>query len=130
MESIELTDKDDFGDGCHMASTEPFFYDSAYKLVKKEYACQWEMHHSKEWCTYNEMPRYSSKEPPIKWECSSECKILSDSDVCKIIDLDIVFAGGVWTQDRYVSGTHGNLLTMPSNHAHRFHPLSTIVIHT
>ena len=32
----------------------------------------------------------------MKWECSSECKILSDSDVCKIIDLDIYFAGGAW----------------------------------
>ena len=38
MQSMDLTDKNDFGDGCHMASTEPFFYDSAYKLVKKEYA--------------------------------------------------------------------------------------------
>ena len=37
VQSMELTDKNDFGDGCHMASTEPFFYDSAYKLVKKEY---------------------------------------------------------------------------------------------
>ena len=33
----------------------------------------------------------------MKWECSSECKILSDSDVCTIIDLDIVFASGVTT---------------------------------
>ena len=32
----------------------------------------------------------------MKWECSTECKILSDSDVCTIIDLDIVFAGGAW----------------------------------
>ena len=32
----------------------------------------------------------------MKWECSSECKILSDSDVCTIIDLGIVFAGGAW----------------------------------
>ena len=30
----------------------------------------------------------------MKWECSSECTILSDSDVCTIIDLDIFFAGG------------------------------------
>ena len=35
VQSMELTDKNDFGDGCHMTSTEPFFYDSAYKLVKK-----------------------------------------------------------------------------------------------
>ena len=34
---MELTDKNEFGDGCHMTSTEPFFYDSANKLVKKEY---------------------------------------------------------------------------------------------
>ena len=38
VQSMELTDTNDFSDGCHMASTEPFFYDSAYKLVKREYA--------------------------------------------------------------------------------------------
>ena len=38
VQSMELTDKNDFSDGCHMASTEPFFYDFAYKLVKREYA--------------------------------------------------------------------------------------------
>ena len=32
----------------------------------------------------------------MKWECSTECKILSDSNVCTIVDLDIVFAGGAW----------------------------------
>ena len=32
----------------------------------------------------------------MKWDCSSECKILSDSNVCTIIDLDILFAGGAW----------------------------------
>ena len=37
VQSMELTDKNDFGDACHIRSTEPFFYDSAYKLVKKEY---------------------------------------------------------------------------------------------
>ena len=47
-------------------------------------------------CTSDEIPRYSAKNPPIKWECSSEYKILSHSDVCTIIDLDIVFAGGAW----------------------------------
>ena len=35
---MELTDKKNFGDGCHMTCTEPFFYDSANELVKKEYA--------------------------------------------------------------------------------------------
>ena len=66
------------------------------KIVCVANRYQWEMHHSKEWCTSDEITRYSAKEPPMKWECSSECKILSDSDVCTIIDLDIVFAGGAW----------------------------------
>ena len=41
VQSMELTDKKDFGDGCHMASTEPFFYDSAYKFVKNSIRCQY-----------------------------------------------------------------------------------------
>ena len=87
---MELTDKNDFGDGCHMTSTEPFFYDSAYKLVKKEYALPID--------TNGRIIRAKNgaKKPPMKWECSSECKILSDRNVCTIIDLEIVFAGGAW----------------------------------
>ena len=87
---MELTDKDDVGDSCHMASTEPFFDDFAYELVKKEYALPIDTNGR---CitakngTSDEIPRYSAKEPPMKWEYSSECKILSDSDVCTIIDL-------------------------------------------
>ena len=29
VQGMELTDKNHFSDGCHMANTEPFFYDSA-----------------------------------------------------------------------------------------------------
>ena len=95
VQSMELTDKNEFGEGCHKASTEPFFYDSAYKLVKKEYALPIDTNGrcitAKNVCTSDEIPRYSAKEPPMKWECSSECKILSDSDVCTIIDLAAAF---------------------------------------
>ena len=38
VQSMELTDKNDFSEGCHMASTELFLYDFAYKLVKREHA--------------------------------------------------------------------------------------------
>ena len=53
VQSMDLTDKNDFGDSCHMASTEPFFYDSAYIQACQKRVCdanryQWEMHHSKE----------------------------------------------------------------------------------
>ena len=69
-------------------------------LSKKSMRCQYLYTNgkcitAKNVCTSDEIPRYSAKEPPMKWECSSECKILSDSNVCTIIDLDIVFACGV-----------------------------------
>ena len=92
---MELTDKNDFCDGCHMASTEPSFYDSTYKLVKKEYALPIDTNGryitAKIVCTSDEIPRYSAKDPRTKWECSNECKILSDSDACIIIDLAAAF---------------------------------------
>ena len=91
VQSMELTDKNDFGEGCHMASTEPFFYDSAYKLVKREYALPIDTNGrgviaKKVVCTFGDIPRYSAKEPPMKWECSSECKIITDAEVCTIIN--------------------------------------------
>ena len=101
---MELTDKNDFGDGCHMTSTEPFFYNSEFKLVSKVYALPIDTNGrcitSKNVCTSDKILRYSSKKPPMKWESSSECKILSDSNVCTIIDVDIVFAGGAWIKKR------------------------------
>ena len=96
VQSMELTDKNDFGEGCHMASTEPFFYDSAYKLVKRECALPIDTNGrcviaKKVVCTFGDIPRYSAKEPPMKWECSSECKIITDAEVCTIIDLAAAF---------------------------------------
>ena len=94
-----LTDQNDFGDGFHMASTEPFhmastepfFYDSTYKLVKKKKALPIDTN-GRCITAKNVIQLRASYE----MECSSECKILSDSDVCTIIDFDIIFAGGAW----------------------------------
>ena len=38
IQGMIIGEKKDFGVGCHMASTEPFFYDTAYKHVKKDCA--------------------------------------------------------------------------------------------
>ena len=87
VQTMELTDKNDFGAGCHMASTEPFFYDSAYKLVKREYALPIDTNGrcviANKVCTSGETQRNSAKEPPMKWECSSECKILNNAEVSR-----------------------------------------------
>ena len=71
------------------------FYDSAYKLVKREYALPIDTYGrcviANKVCTSGETQRNSAKETPMKWKCSSECKILSDEEVCMIIDLAAAF---------------------------------------
>ena len=38
IKSLKIDGKEDFGKGCHTASTELYYYDTAYKLVKRDYA--------------------------------------------------------------------------------------------
>ena len=35
VKTMQIKGAEDFGDGCHTASIEPYFYDSAYKPVKR-----------------------------------------------------------------------------------------------
>ena len=39
VQSMQIKGAEDFGEGCHTALTEPYFYDSAYEHVKRDYAC-------------------------------------------------------------------------------------------
>ena len=34
---MQIKGAEDFGEGCHAAFTEPYFYDSAYEPVKRDY---------------------------------------------------------------------------------------------
>ena len=36
IKSLTLRGKGDFGEGCHSASTEPYFYEAAYQPVQKD----------------------------------------------------------------------------------------------
>ena len=38
IQSLQIKGKNDFGESGHTASTEPYFYDSAYQLVKRPHA--------------------------------------------------------------------------------------------
>ncbi len=38
IKSIQIKGSEDFGLGCHTASSEPYFYDSAYQPVKRDSA--------------------------------------------------------------------------------------------
>ena len=38
VQRMQIKGAEDFGEGCHTALTEPYFYDSAYEPVKRDYA--------------------------------------------------------------------------------------------
>ncbi len=38
IKSLQIKGNEDFRVGCHIASSEPYFYDSAYQPVKRDYA--------------------------------------------------------------------------------------------
>ena len=79
---------DDFGEGCHAASAEPYFYDSAYKPVKRDYALPIDEYGkcvlAREITTDSKTSKCKHKNQPIKWACTSECKIPTDDEVCAI----------------------------------------------
>ena len=90
---MQIKGAEDFGTGCHMASTEPYFYDSAYVLTKRDQSLPIDEYGK---CIVasevdNDSNKRTSKKQPIKWACSDECKSLSEAEVSAIIELKEAF---------------------------------------
>ena len=84
VQSMQITGAKDFGEGCHTVSTEPYFYDSAYKPVKRNYALPIDDRGKRvladEIVADSKTSKYSCKNQPMKWACTSECKALTDDE--------------------------------------------------
>ena len=95
VQSMQISSADDFGEGCHMASTEPYFYDSAYKPVKRDYALPIDEFGkcvlAKEITGDSQNSKYKCKNQPMKWACTSECKIPTVDEVHAIVELKEAF---------------------------------------
>ena len=79
-----------------MASTEPYFYDSAYNPVKRDYALPIHKYGkcvlAREISTGDsKINKRSCKNQPMKWACTSECKIPTVDEVHAIVELKEVF---------------------------------------
>ena len=78
VQSMQIKGAEDFGEGYHTASTEPYFYDLAYEPVKRDYAlpidecgkCVLASEIADDYKT----TKHSSKPKPMKWACTIECK--------------------------------------------------------
>ena len=92
IKKLKIDGKEDFGEGCHTASTEPYYYDTAYKLVKRDYALP--IDENGKCVVANEILPEDEKEDgkhPMIWECSSECKPLTETEVDAIVSLRVAF---------------------------------------
>ena len=92
---MQINGAEDFGEGCHTASTEPYFYDSAYKPVKRDFALPIDECGkcvlADEIVADSKISKCSRKNHPMKWACTSECKTLTDDEVHAIVELKELF---------------------------------------
>ena len=77
---------DDFGERYHTASSEPYFYDQSYTLVKRDFPIPID---SNERCVIAEEvgDGHEKTNRLKKWGCTSECKGITSEEKKSIVDL-------------------------------------------
>ena len=86
INAVQIRGSEGFGVGCHTASSEPYYFDSAYQYAKRDSALA--IDENGKCIVANEMKadsETSKKIEPNKWECSSECKTLNKTEVDAIV---------------------------------------------
>ena len=96
VNSLVIKGRNDFGEGCHTASSEPYFYDSAYQPVQRAYAIPIDENGrcviaNEISSTESECSKRKGKQQPMKWNCSSECKPVTEAEVAAIAHLKQAF---------------------------------------
>ena len=123
VKTVEINNKDDFGDTRHTVSTEPYFHYSAYQLVKQQQALPVDKQSK---CVVAEITivkktknkenkkASSSEGKPAAaitqmlatrnqnnkntmeiWPCTGECKAIAESKVQSIVSLRLLFDKGI-----------------------------------
>ena len=93
VNGLNITGRDDFGEGCHTASSEPYFYDAAYQHIQR--ACAFPIDDDGRCVVAKEIgsSEYagSKGQQPAKWHCTSECKAVTETEVAAIVCLKQAF---------------------------------------
>ena len=96
VQKLNIKGRDDFGEGCHTTTSEPYYYDSAYHPVRRPSAIP--VNEDGTCVVANEVSNSeinstnSKGEQPTKgWECHSECKVITDTEVAAIVHLRQAF---------------------------------------
>ena len=86
VKSISLKGRKDFGEGCHSVSTEPYFYEAAYRPVQRDSPIPVNRQGQ---CIVAEKISFFPKSG--KWKCTKGCRPISDSEVDAILCLKSAF---------------------------------------
>ena len=94
VQSLKIKGRDGFGEGCHTTASEPYYYDSAYHPVKRPSAIP--IRENGTCVVANEISNSENdstkgEQPPKQWNCHSECKVITDTEVAAIVHLRQVF---------------------------------------
>ena len=81
---------EDFGESCHTASSEPFFYDQSYEMVRRTSPIAVD---SNGRCVIaeEEGKRNQKTNRPKWWKCTSECKLPTSQEVQSIMTTKALF---------------------------------------
>ena len=94
VQKLNIKGRDDFGEGCHTTASEPYYYDSAYHLVKRPSAIPVNKDGTcvvaKE-ISNSENTNYKGEPATKGLECHSECKVITDTEVAAIVHLRQAF---------------------------------------
>ena len=94
VQKLTMKGRDDFGEGCHTTGSEPYYYDSAYHPVKRPSAIPIK---GNGMCVVaneirqNDSAKTEGDQPPKQWNCHSECKVVTDTEVAAIVHLRQAF---------------------------------------
>ena len=89
VKSISLKGRKDFGEGCHSAPTEPYFYEAAYQPVQRDSPIPVNRQGQ---CIVAEKISFFPKSGKWKtWKCTKGCRPISDSEVDAILCLKSAF---------------------------------------
>ena len=84
-----IKNKTDFGEGCHSASYEHYFYDATYLHLPLHSVIPVRQDGR---CVVSEFVRVTnSPKEPLKWKCSSNCRPLTDCEVASILEFRKMF---------------------------------------
>ena len=91
VQKLKIKGRDDFGEGCHTTASEPYYYDSAYHPVKRPSTIPIRENGTCSFNSENDSTKSKGDQPPKQWNCHSECKVITDTEVAAIVHLRQAF---------------------------------------